>query len=69
MSADTPDPRYHTFAFAYRTLTFYGSLSHTIPLALYDVLRVHTPETFLLPVWPLSLSLATTRKISFDFFS
>ena len=28
-----------------------------------------TPRVFLLRVWPLSLSLATTREISFDFFS
>ena len=30
---------------------------------------VRTPEVFLLPVWPLPLSLATTRGISVDFFS
>jgi len=28
-----------------------------------------TPQVFLLLVWPLSLSLATTHEISFDFFS
>ena len=28
-----------------------------------------TPERLLLPVWPLPLSLATTRGISVDFFS
>ena len=28
-----------------------------------------TPKVFLLSVWPLSFSLATTHKISFDFFS
>ena len=28
-----------------------------------------TPEKLLPPVWPLSLSLATTQKISVDFFS
>ena len=28
-----------------------------------------TPEILLPPVWPLPLSLATTRGISFDFFS
>ena len=33
---------------------------------LYTVL---TPKVFLLSVWPLSLSLATTREISVDFFS
>ncbi len=28
-----------------------------------------TPKEFLPPVWPLSLSLATTQEISVDFFS
>ena len=28
-----------------------------------------TPGALLFPVWPLSLSLATTHKISFDFSS
>ena len=30
---------------------------------------VRTPRVFLLSVWPLPLSLATTRGISFDFSS
>ena len=30
---------------------------------------VLTPKVLLLSVWPLSLSLATTHKISVDFFS
>ena len=30
---------------------------------------VRTPKVFPLSVWPLSLSLATTHKISVDFFS
>ena len=37
-------------------------------LRLYRI-AVHTPEVFLPPVWPVSLSLATTSEISFDFFS
>ena len=28
-----------------------------------------TPDGLLLPVWPLSISLATTLEISVDFFS
>ena len=32
-------------------------------------MAVHTPEILLPPVWPLPLSLATTRGISFDFSS
>ena len=33
------------------------------------VVTVLTPGVFLLPVWPLPISLATTFGISFDFFS
>ena len=33
------------------------------------LLQSSTPQEFLLMVWPLSLSLATTHKISFDFSS
>ena len=36
---------------------------------LVTAVTVRTPTVFLRPVWPLSLSLATTREISFDFFS
>ena len=36
---------------------------------LVTSVAVRTPGVFLRPVWPLSLSLATTREISFDFFS
>jgi hypothetical protein len=32
-------------------------------------LAVHTPKILLFSVWPLPLSLATTRGISFDFSS
>ena len=34
-----------------------------------DTLTVLTPELLLTQVWPLPLSLATTRRISFDFSS
>ena len=33
------------------------------------VVSVHTPILFLIPVWPLPISLATTFGISFDFSS
>ena len=33
------------------------------------VVFVRTPESFLILVWPLPISLATTFGISFDFFS
>ena len=55
--------------FVYRTLTFFGLLSHTIPLNLSVQITVLTPGIFLLPVWPAPLSLATTYGISVDFSS
>ena len=58
-----------SLSFAYKTLTSSGWLSHAIRL-LVDILNaVLTPKVFLPQVWPLSLSLATTRKISVDFSS
>ena len=51
------------------TLTLSGWLSHTILLYFIVHIAVRTPDVFLLLVWPLSLSLATTHKISVDFFS
>ena len=53
----------------YRTLTFFGLLSHTIPLDYSLHIAVLTPEIFLLLVWPLPRSLATTYGISVDFSS
>ena len=41
----------------------------TIRLSSAVPCTVHTPKVLLLPVWPLPLSLATTRGISFDFSS
>ena len=55
--------------YAYRTLTFYGWLSHTILLGQIIRMTVRTPAVLLPPVWPLPLSLATTRGISVDFSS
>ena len=57
------------FLYAYRTLTFYGWLSHTILLGQIIRMTVRTPTVLLPSVWPLPLSLATTRGISVDFFS
>ena len=54
---------------AYMTLTFFGSLSQVILLCFSVPSAVLTPGVLLLPVWPPPLSLATTRGISFDFFS
>ena len=55
--------------FAYRTLTFFGLLSHTILLNSTIPYTVLTPKIFLLSVWPLPRSLATTYGISVDFSS
>ena len=55
--------------FAYRTLTFFGLLSHTIRLTYLIPFTVLTPKVFLPSVWPLPRSLATTCGISVDFFS
>ena len=56
-------------AFDYRTFTFSGVPSHTLLLGYRRFMQSKTPETLLLPVWPLPRSLATTSGISVDFFS
>ena len=55
--------------FTYKTLTSFGWLSHAIRLELKMLYTVLTPNVLLHLVWPLPLSLATTRRISFDFSS
>ena len=44
-------------------------LSNILRLSLEMLILVRTPSVLLLLVWPLSLSLATTREISVDFSS
>ena len=44
-------------------------LSNILRLSLELLFPVRTPSVLLLLVWPLSLSLATTREISVDFSS
>ena len=56
-------------SFAYESLTLSGWLSHAIRLNYRIRYAVLTPSVLLLSVWPLPLSLATTRRISFDFSS
>ena len=53
-------------AFTYMTLTFSGVPSHALQLATKVLNAVRTPEVFLLQVWPLPRSLATTCGISVD---
>ena len=55
--------------FAYVTLTLFRWPSQTILLNLIILLAVRTPKVFLLLVWPLPRSLATTYGISVDFSS
>ena len=55
--------------FRYRTFTFSGMLFHTLLLDLLIHYAVLTPNVLLPLVWPISLSLATTQKISVDFSS
>ena len=57
------------FNFAYVTLTLSGLASQPVQLSPMLYVVVRTPEVLLLLVWPLPLSLATTRRISFDFSS
>ena len=52
------------------TLTLFGRPSHDVQLSLDNtIMQSATPKELLLSVWPLSLSLATTQKISVDFSS
>ena len=51
------------------TLTRSGLTSHSVQLTFQVHVTVRTPKVLLLSVWPLPLSLATTRRISFDFSS
>ena len=69
MSVDTLDTVHIKLGFAYESLTLFGWLSHAIRLKLKIRYAVLTPSVLLLSVWPLPLSLATTRRISFDFSS
>ena len=55
--------------FVYEALTLYGWASQPIQLTFVILYAVRTPKVLLLLVWPLPLSLATTRGISVDVFS
>ena len=58
-----------SLSFIYRTLTFFGMLSHTFQLDFLMPFAVLTPKVFLPSVWPPPRSLATTSGISVDVFS
>ncbi len=73
-SADSSCPRILWIPLASFCLRLRGShtLRRAFPCASTDsgiLFAVRTPAALLLPVWPLPLSLATTRGISFDFSS
>ena len=55
--------------FAYKALTLSRRASHPVRLPFAMLIPVLTPSVFLLSVWPLPISLATTLGISFDFSS
>ena len=69
VSADTMDPAKIVSLFVYGTLTRSGWLFHTIRLSSLLYVAVQTPTLLPVSVSPLPLSLATTRRISVDFFS
>ena len=52
--------------FTYEALTLSCRASHPARLQLRITCAVRTPKVFLLSVWPLPLSLATTHGISVD---
>ena len=57
---------------AYGALTLFGRPSHAVRLAPFGSFSIlsYNPCTYLyVQVWALPLSLAATRRISFDFFS
>ena len=56
-------------SFTYETLTLFRWLFHAIRLDLKVPHRSPNPNSISTVVWPLPLSLATTRGISFDFSS
>ena len=66
MSGGTLDTAGGLLSFVYGTLTLFGVLSHTLRLTPYLHVAVRTPRIFLLSVWPLPRSLATTYGISVD---
>ena len=69
MSAGTLDTARSASHFDYKTVTFSGWASQPILLCSASLFAVRTPALFLVPVWPLSRSLAATCKISVYFFS
>ena len=56
--------------FTYKTVTLFGVASQPSSVMLIESLaQSATPKVLLPPVWPLSFSLAATKKIDFSFSS
>ena len=56
--------------FTYKTFTSYGVVSQpTSAIPRESLAQSATPKILLLSVWPLSFSLAATKKIDFSFSS
>ena len=55
--------------FTYAILTLSDHTSHCVRLKIFNTLCSPKPQKDCSLVWPLSLSLATTQKISVDFSS
>ena len=61
---------YVTRYFTYKTVTLYGVASQpTSAIPCESRAQSATPKILLLSVWPLSFSLAATKKIDFSFSS
>ena len=66
VSGGTLDSATSDSVFAYEALTLYCRPSHAVLLTYPSKKLSSTPNILLRPVWPLPLSLATTRGISVD---
>ena len=70
MFRSTQDTTRYKFVFDYRIITFYDAAFQELRLTSSSPhYSPTTPLEFLLMVWPVPRSLATTGGISFDFFS
>ena len=70
VSCRTLDSTHHSHHFDYETFTLSGLLSqYNSSMIPVSFLQSSTPHVFLLMVWALPISLATTFGIDFSFFS
>ena len=69
MSVDTPDSNCHFIVSPTRLSLSSAGFPTPFDYDSVCVMFVLTPKLFLISVWPLPISLATTLGISIDFFS